>query len=216
MDNNSQRLLDYFFREYFQNNQYDIKKLIINKTTKFKSNVCWKRNYLAWQGCIEIWRTMQRVAFLFCWWFAGALFGLLFIFIGSIDIAVGYSSIHTYLNTCTWSFFGAFWFFFLLGCFLYFYPIYRYIKMKEQYLPTLISIFEKMQREGYINPNIKDYPHTIQVIYYHGKWYKAKWDNDYPFKHYCIWFGFLALRYFINEYDKLTFPLTNENNSQTK
>ena len=41
--------------------------------------------------------------------------------------------------------------------------------MKEQYLPTLISIFEKMQHEGYIDPNIKDYPHTIQVIYYHGK-----------------------------------------------
>lgn len=117
MDNNSQRLLDYFFREYFQNNQYDIKKLIINKTTKFKSNVCWKRNYLAWQGCIEIWRTMQRVAFLFCWWFAGALFGLLFIFIGSIDIAAGYSSIHTYLNTCTWSFLVHFDSFFSLVAF---------------------------------------------------------------------------------------------------
>ena len=214
MDNN-RRIIDYFFRKYFESNQYDIKNFVVNKTTKFTNyTLPLKKNYLAWQGQIEIWRTMQRIGYMLGWWFGTCTFALAFIFFGGIELAAGQTG-YELLNDWTWSCFGIAWFFFFLGSFLYFYPVYQYHKINQKYLPNLIVIFEKMQQEGYINPNINDYPTTIQVIYYHNKWWKARWDKSYPFKHYCMWFGFLSLRYFIGQYQVLTFPLTNEPQTTT-
>ena len=204
------RIIDYFFREYLKNNQYDINQLILNKSTKFTNyTLLTRRNYLAWQGRIEIWRTVQRLAFIICWWILAGGVGFSFIFFGSIELAAGQTG-YELLNAWTWSCFGLFWFFILLGSFLYFYPIYQYKKINKVYLPKLISIFQKMQQEGYIDPTIEHYPSTIQTIYYHGKWYKAWKDKDYPFKHYCMWFGFLSLRYFIEQYQKLNLPILSD------
>ena len=205
---------DYYWTTYDQENQYDINQFIVNKTTKFTNyTLPLDRNYLAWKGRFQIWRTMQRMSLLICWWTFVPIFVLAFIIVGAAELASGPTGVG--LAPWTWTIFTLMIFFMGLGCYLYYYPVHQYCKINQLYLPQLITIFEQMQHDGYIDPNIKDYPKTIQVIYCKDKWYNATKDPNYPFDHYCYWFGFLSLRYFIGQYKLLKFPLTNENKEES-
>ena len=209
MDNKSKAVISGIgasiaFEVFAVDKNYNILQLITNKQHKYDVNIASPSDFPVFCHKIKILSVINFYNKAIVLWFAVG-FWISFL----ITIGLFANSYQAYLSALgiIWGL-GAVTFFltFIIIPVLFLIPFLSFHSFNKKYLSTLKSLFKKMQAEGYIEKDLNKYPESLQMAFWEYHWYDWHQDLSHYLHHWVWWYGFLALKYFFYEYDKLVFP----------